>query len=218
MVEHRHTIEPHTGIPENLIRISIGVEKVEDLVADFEQEDYAGWTVVGEAFGAGPSKGAVGRQAAFAGMVGARLANSFHADDKGRGELTSPYFELVRDYLNFRIGGGAHVGKTCMNLIVDGKVVRTATGPKQNDLVEKTWSVKELPDPATLDWPSFADVPIGLVTGTNGKTTTVRLAAHILDSAGFRAGFSRFARACAVGARGSCPATWAGRPAVRANV
>ena len=37
LVEHRHTIEPHTGIPENLIRISIGVEKVEDLIADFEQ-------------------------------------------------------------------------------------------------------------------------------------------------------------------------------------
>jgi len=37
LVEHRHTIEPHAGIPENLIRISIGVEKVEDLIADFEQ-------------------------------------------------------------------------------------------------------------------------------------------------------------------------------------
>ena len=37
LVEHRHTIEPHTGIPENLIRISIGVEKVEDLIADFDQ-------------------------------------------------------------------------------------------------------------------------------------------------------------------------------------
>ena len=37
LVEHRHTIEPHTGIPENLIRISIGVEKVEDLITDFEQ-------------------------------------------------------------------------------------------------------------------------------------------------------------------------------------
>jgi len=37
LVEHRQTIEPHTGIPENLIRISIGIEKVEDLIADFEQ-------------------------------------------------------------------------------------------------------------------------------------------------------------------------------------
>ncbi len=54
----------------------------------------------------------------------------------------------------------------------------------------QTWPVRELPDIAALDWDSFADVPIGLVTGTNGKTTTVRLAAHILRAAGFRVGLS----------------------------
>lgn len=54
----------------------------------------------------------------------------------------------------------------------------------------QTWPVQGLPDPATLDWDGFADVPIGIVTGTNGKTTTVRLAAHILGAAGYSAGFS----------------------------
>jgi len=53
-----------------------------------------------------------------------------------------------------------------------------------------TWPARDLPDPATLDWDSFADVPIGIVTGTNGKTTTVRLAAHILGAAGLSAGLS----------------------------
>ena len=37
LVEHRHTIEPHTGIPENLIRVSVGIEAIEDLVADWDQ-------------------------------------------------------------------------------------------------------------------------------------------------------------------------------------
>lgn len=37
LVEHRHTIEPHTGIPENLIRISVGIEDIDDLKADWEQ-------------------------------------------------------------------------------------------------------------------------------------------------------------------------------------
>lgn len=37
LVEHRHTIEPHTGIPENLLRFSIGIENVEDLIADLSQ-------------------------------------------------------------------------------------------------------------------------------------------------------------------------------------
>ena len=44
----------------------------------------------------------------------------------------------------------------------------------------KTWPIRDLPTPADLDWSEFRDLPIGLVTGTNGKTTTVRLANHIL--------------------------------------
>ncbi|SFS21006.1 trans-sulfuration enzyme family protein [Yoonia litorea] len=37
LVEHRQTIEPHTGIPENLIRVSVGIEHIDDLIADWEQ-------------------------------------------------------------------------------------------------------------------------------------------------------------------------------------
>jgi cystathionine gamma-synthase len=37
LVEHRHTIEPHTGIPENLIRVSVGIEDANDLIADWTQ-------------------------------------------------------------------------------------------------------------------------------------------------------------------------------------
>ena len=54
----------------------------------------------------------------------------------------------------------------------------------------ETWPVRELPDPAELDWSAFRDIPTGLVTGTNGKTTTVRLAAHILRAAGHSDGMS----------------------------
>ena len=53
-----------------------------------------------------------------------------------------------------------------------------------------TWPVRGLPDPGTLDWRAFSDVPIALVTGTNGKTTTVRLAAHIMGRDGPRVGMS----------------------------
>lgn len=54
----------------------------------------------------------------------------------------------------------------------------------------ETWPVTALPDPADLDWSRYCDVPIGLVTGTNGKTTTVRLAQHILIDAGKTVGLS----------------------------
>lgn len=53
-----------------------------------------------------------------------------------------------------------------------------------------TWPVRALPDPDTLDWEDFSDVPMGLVTGTNGKTTTVRIAAHILRQEDKGVGFS----------------------------
>jgi UDP-N-acetylmuramyl tripeptide synthase len=52
----------------------------------------------------------------------------------------------------------------------------------------QTWPVREIPD--SFDWDAFHDVPIGVVTGTNGKTTTVRFATHILRAAGRNVGLS----------------------------
>ncbi len=37
LVEHRHTIEPHTGIPEGLLRLSVGIEDIDDLKTDLRQ-------------------------------------------------------------------------------------------------------------------------------------------------------------------------------------
>ncbi len=54
----------------------------------------------------------------------------------------------------------------------------------------KTWPVRELPTLEALEWEHFSDVAIGLVTGTNGKTTTVRLATHILRGADLNVGLS----------------------------
>jgi UDP-N-acetylmuramyl tripeptide synthase len=53
-----------------------------------------------------------------------------------------------------------------------------------------TWPVRELPAPEEVDWHAHGDIPLGLVTGTNGKTTTVRLATHILRAAGNNVGLS----------------------------
>jgi cyanophycin synthetase len=52
----------------------------------------------------------------------------------------------------------------------------------------ETWAVREVPE--VLQWDQHHDVPIGLVTGTNGKTTTVRLATHIARAAGKNVGLS----------------------------
>lgn len=52
------------------------------------------------------------------------------------------------------------------------------------------WPVRELPGVDDVDWQHHRGIPVGLVTGTNGKTTTVRLARHILRGAGRHVGVS----------------------------
>ncbi len=37
LIEHRHTVEPDTGLPQNLLRISVGIEDVNDLIDDMAQ-------------------------------------------------------------------------------------------------------------------------------------------------------------------------------------
>ena len=37
LVEHRHVIEPASGLPENLLRLSVGIEDAGDLLADLDQ-------------------------------------------------------------------------------------------------------------------------------------------------------------------------------------
>jgi cyanophycin synthetase len=53
-----------------------------------------------------------------------------------------------------------------------------------------TWPVASLPSPDDLPWPDFHDIPLGLVTGTNGKTSTTRIAASIVRAAGRSVGLS----------------------------
>ena len=52
----------------------------------------------------------------------------------------------------------------------------------------RTWPVRQIPD--EIHWDRFHDIPVGIVTGTNGKTTSVRLAKHILREAAHNVGVS----------------------------
>jgi cyanophycin synthetase len=53
-----------------------------------------------------------------------------------------------------------------------------------------SWPIAGLPSPREVDWAAVRDVPVALVTGTNGKTTTVRLLAAIAEAAGRVAGLT----------------------------
>ena len=42
-----------------------------------------------------------------------------------------------------------------------------------------SWPREQTPDAASLDWSAYHDIPVAVVTGTNGKSTNVRLLCHI---------------------------------------
>jgi UDP-N-acetylmuramyl tripeptide synthase len=52
----------------------------------------------------------------------------------------------------------------------------------------RTWPRRALPE--AVPWPTLGRIPVGLVTGTNGKTTTVRLVARMAREAGLTPGWS----------------------------
>jgi non-lysosomal glucosylceramidase len=111
------------------------------LFEDFQKETYEGWEVTGEAFGKGPIlKSQIASYQGEVGSKGPRVVNS-HASATGNdvgskdakvGTLTSRAFTIERRYINFWIGGGRHSGKTCINLLLDGKPVRSVTGHDSN--------------------------------------------------------------------------------------
>jgi fructan beta-fructosidase len=123
--------------------ISLNARAEEQLLADFEGADYAGWTATGTAFGDKPARGSLPDQMAVGGFRGSGLANSYLGGDKTTGTLTSPEFTLSERYLNFLVGGGEHVGKTCVNVLVDGQVVRSATGRDDEFLTTATFDLGE---------------------------------------------------------------------------
>lgn len=120
------------------------------LFDDFEKESYDGWTVEGKAFGDGPimMSDIPDYQGDVAGK-GKRVVNS-HASAPGNdvgekdaavGTLTSKPFKIIRNYIAFLIGGGAHKGATCINLLIDGKAVASATGKNQNRMAASCFDV-----------------------------------------------------------------------------
>lgn len=119
------------------------------VIADFESETYAPWTAAGEAFGPGPAEGTLAGQMHVEGYRGKRLVNSFYKGDGSTGTLTSPEFAIERKFLAFLIGGGKDEAKLRLELVVDGKVVRRATGlndrPGGSETLEQaSWDVADL--------------------------------------------------------------------------
>ncbi|WP_426323561.1 PxKF domain-containing protein [Microbacterium sp. E-13] len=119
-------------------------------VFDFELPDGqvlsdAGWQITGD-FAAEPW-----RNPSTAGgdyYLGAKRLNTWEGGPRGDdnvGTYTSPAFPLDGDYVSFLIGGGKRTdGSLQAELVVDGQVVRTQTGPEAGALNWRSWDVSDL--------------------------------------------------------------------------
>ena len=124
----------------------------EDVVfEDFQKETYEGWEVTGTAFGAGPIlKSQIAAYQGDVGSKGPRVVNS-HSTAPGKdvgekdnqlGTLTSKPFTIERNFINLWVGGGNYAEKTCVNLLIDGKPIWSATGQNDNKMRQVTADVR----------------------------------------------------------------------------
>ena len=113
------------------------------LLADFEGTNYGAWKATGAALGDAPARGTLPNQQKVTGFSGQGLVNTYLKGDNSTGSLTSPEFKIERRYLNFLIGGGYRPGEAGMNLLLDSKAVRTATGNDDEKLDWATWDLAE---------------------------------------------------------------------------
>ena len=117
---------------------------------DFERTTYAPWVATATTFGSGPVNIAnvpAYQSPSTMGQHGSYLVNSHSSapnSDTATGTLTSPAFTISRHFITFLIDGGNYAGQTCMNLVVGGQVVRTATGANSNVLSKLGWDVSDL--------------------------------------------------------------------------
>lgn len=100
-----------------------------------------GWSANGKAFGMGSDRTA---SIVHLGAGHVNSSTSGNTQDSATGTLTSPSFTIEKKAINFLIGGGNYEALTCINLIVNNRVVRSATGDSTGILKWKGWNVADL--------------------------------------------------------------------------
>lgn len=120
-------------------------ERRVEVFEDFESETFENWTVEGTGFGEGPVRNVPsGLEGEMTGIEGERFATSLHGGAEGTGRLTSEAFTISMPYLAFRAEGFQVPGKTDIELVVDGEVVRHSVGYMRGHLETRFWSVGDL--------------------------------------------------------------------------
>jgi fructan beta-fructosidase len=130
-------------------------------IGDFAGTFYAPWTTTGDAFPA-PAGPSAQQKLAITNSGGMNVATSKpDGGDGAVGTLTSPAFTIQRPFISFLISGGRWQHYTCVNLLIDGKVVQCSAGNNSDHLEAASWDVTtwrgrraqvQVVDNAQQDW------------------------------------------------------------------
>lgn len=142
-------------------------------ICPISPHSYGAWTSSGSAFRVGPASGRQLVDLEIRRNLDEAVFCSEQEGDGPVGKLTSAEFTIARRFITFRIGGGDYPGRTCMNLLVGGKVVRTVTGHRSDTLASDKWDVSnyrgskasiEIVDLESGDW---GHINVDHITQTN---------------------------------------------------
>ena len=141
--------------------------RAEDLViGSFAGPNYGDWKATGTAFTPGPALGVLLTKLEIENSPDTAVASSEIEGDRPTGTLTSPEFKIARKYIAFRIGGGDYERDTCINLLINGKVVCSATGWKSDHLAPMSRIDLETIGRATPLWRTDAPATPSLTSAT----------------------------------------------------
>ncbi|NBV38486.1 MAG: hypothetical protein EBS00_02805 [Verrucomicrobia bacterium] len=125
---------------------TLSVQAETYVIQSFEGDGFGDWQVGGKAFGLAPVHGKIdGLEGELQGFAGKALLCSASSGNLTTGIITSPEIPVVEPYLylGFLIGGGNQPDKLAVQLLVDGKVVRSATGNNSFVLRQEVWNLSE---------------------------------------------------------------------------
>jgi len=111
-------------------------------IGKLRKTDYGNWQADGDAFKKGPVSGDLLKTLEIENAGENPILSSEVEGDGPIGTLTSPEFKITKPYIAFRIGGGDYEAHACVDLVVDGKTVKRATGRNSDRLIPVSWDVK----------------------------------------------------------------------------
>ncbi|RNI28998.1 glycoside hydrolase family 32 protein [Rufibacter latericius] len=124
------------------------------LFAGFDEPKNGNWKATGTAFSTTP----VNKDSVV--HLGKSFASSYSKAANETGTLTSSSFTIQKNAISFLVAGGNFPEKASINLVVDGKVVRTSTGDNSHVFKWNGWDVHDL----------------------KGKKATIQLVDNVTDS------------------------------------